>query len=70
MAQINRTTDEITTVIESIEKTRDRFDREGFDHDNEAMEILEEFCRWLLDGSSRTNPQTVNSFLTGQDMEI
>lgn len=69
MAQINRTTDEITTVIESIEKTRDRFDREGYDRDNEAMEILEGFCNWLLDGD-RTNPRDVNSFLTGQDMEI
>lgn len=69
MTQINRTIDDINTVIESIEKTRDRFDREGFDRDDEGLELLEEFCKWLLDGD-RTNPRDVNSFLTGQDLEI
>lgn len=66
MGNINITTEAVERVKASIEPTRDRFEAEGLDRDDEGLELLEEFCDFLLRGKS----DDVDNFLTGQDLEL
>ena len=60
------TNHQLRRVQDSIDLTRERFEREGFDGDDESMDMLEEFCKILLSASD----ENVDRFLTGQDMEL
>ena len=61
------TNNQLRRVQDSIDLTRERFEREGYDSDDDGLNMLEEFVReYLLPAS----PSDVDRFLTGQDMEL
>lgn len=66
MTMINITTEAVERVKASIEPTRDRFEAEGHSREDEGLDLLDEFCAFLLRGKS----DEVDSFLTGQDLEL
>lgn len=63
MSEIRLSAADIERVRDSIDLTRERFEREGFTGEDESLDALFEFCNLLLKGGS------VGSFLRGQDME-
>lgn len=68
MAMINITTEAIERVRDAIEPTLDRFEQEGHGREDEGLELLGEFCNFLLAGKSDND--SVDRFLTGQDLVV
>lgn len=61
------TNHQLRRVQDSIDLTRERFEREGYDSDDDGLNMLEEFVREYLLPASQSD---VDQFLTGQDMEL
>lgn len=55
---------DIQRVLDSIDRTEERAQDEGFTGPDDGLETLKEFCHTLLDGSG------IDTFLSGQDMVI
>jgi hypothetical protein len=68
MSEIKFESADVERVWSSAMKTKDRFDREGFEsvEVHESMDLLVEFCDLLMGRGART----VDTFLSNNDMEI
>lgn len=64
MASLMHGSQDVQRVLDSIDKTYERFQSEGFNGTDDSMETLSEFCRTLLEGGN------IDTFLSGQDMVL
>ena len=64
MAALMHGSEDLQRVLDSIDKTYERSQEEGFDGTDDGMEMLSEFCKTLLEGGS------IDTFLSGQDMVL
>lgn len=56
---------DVQRVRESIELTRDRYEKLGGDREDPRLDTLDWFCKEYLIGGGN-----IDTFLAGQDMEI
>jgi hypothetical protein len=68
MPHLNISTDTILKIKESIDKTTDRAESEGFTDDDVSLNTLQEFCDFLLEGDD--SEDAIRRYLSGQDMVI
>lgn len=64
MSNLRITASDVARIRKSIDLTRDRILDEGHADGDDGLDTLDGFCHLLLDGGD------VDTFLSGQDMEI